>query len=292
MPAQTQSERAFREERQRAREQAFEAAAQARAAAARDAEARAQQAHAKAEQQAEEGARAERVFAGIPPRPPSVHQKSESKPSWQKFAEFASQCKEGAAAAGQDFAQFARAAAGGLPDDFRRFMNEARANLGTPRAGKRAASAQPGTRPKPEASPSPPKPKPAPAGPFGANAQTPRKEPPRTPRQEPPPHPSKDPPPEAKREPPPQPQPRPRPTARARCASADPRARTRSDADRQEQIFAAVRNEVRILRKVDPAKRKRELHKLFLRWHPDKNPHDMEFATKVFQHIQEELRRK
>lgn len=223
----------------------------------------------------------------MPPRPPAAHEKKErsaAPPAWQKFADFAKDFKDGV-----------KEAAGNLPEDFRRFLNEARAF--TPRSGRRASSAMPRARgpgdestPEPESDPFPPKPEadrdpfmPRPgANPYQASPEKARKPPP-TPRaaaQEKP------------REPP---RPPPRPQARARCASADPRARPRPEAQAQqaqEQVFAAVRQEVKLLRKADPAKRKRELHKLFLRWHPDKNPNDMEFATKVFQHIQEELRRK
>ena len=57
-------------------------------------------------------------------------------------------------------------------------------------------------------------------------------------------------------------------------------------------MFQSVRKEIRALRNGDPAARKRALHDLYKRWHPDKNPNDQEFATKVFQMIQEELRGK
>jgi curved DNA-binding protein CbpA len=53
-----------------------------------------------------------------------------------------------------------------------------------------------------------------------------------------------------------------------------------------------VRKEIRALRASSPGTRKRELHALYKRWHPDKNPSDPDFATKVFQMIQEELREK
>jgi curved DNA-binding protein CbpA len=58
----------------------------------------------------------------------------------------------------------------------------------------------------------------------------------------------------------------------------------------QEQVFQSVRKEIRALRASSPGTRKRELHALYKRWHPDKNPSDPDFATKVFQMIQEELR--
>ncbi|EDO32860.1 predicted protein, partial [Nematostella vectensis] len=37
--------------------------------------------------------------------------------------------------------------------------------------------------------------------------------------------------------------------------------------------------------------RRKIIKRLFLKWHPDKNPDDVEFCTKVFQHLQNEIQR-
>ena len=58
-----------------------------------------------------------------------------------------------------------------------------------------------------------------------------------------------------------------------------------------EQAKQEVRQELEDIWKLQNENRKKALHRLYLRWHPDKNPHDPQSAEEVFKFIQQEMDR-
>ena len=58
-----------------------------------------------------------------------------------------------------------------------------------------------------------------------------------------------------------------------------------------EQAKEEVRQELKDIWELPKEERKKALHRLYLRWHPDKNPHDPEAAEEVFKFMKQEMDR-